>query len=96
VYLVLDEIGTLGRCYRETDEDAADKGTLVRNLLTGQYSNPVQVVAFNIAEGWCRDASREVAQEVVELARLEFERLPTETQKFVERHLGDVPAWPVY
>jgi hypothetical protein len=52
-------------------------------------------VAFNVQEGWCRDISNEVAKDVVDVARLEFARLPDGTQKFVERQLGELPAWPV-
>jgi hypothetical protein len=31
--------------------------TVIENLLSGQNSHPLRVVAFNIAEGWARDAS---------------------------------------
>jgi hypothetical protein len=48
---VLDDFGPVGRVYRETDESAADKETLIRNMLAGEYERPVRVVAFNTAEG---------------------------------------------
>jgi hypothetical protein len=67
VYLLLDQFGgRLGRAWRETD--GADTGfeTLIRHLLEGQYSHPVRVVAFNTAEGWSRDVSEEVADELRE------------------------------
>ena len=50
-YLVLDDFGRIGRAWRETDEDGADREMLIRNLLSGEYSNPVRIVAFNTAEG---------------------------------------------
>jgi hypothetical protein len=96
VYLVVDDFGKLGRAYREADLDRADRGTVVQDLLRGQYNNPISVTAFNLAEGWVRDVSEDVAREVVELARLNLERLPENTEKFIERQLGDVPAWPVF
>jgi hypothetical protein len=34
---------------------------MIRNLLNDLYENPVRVVAFNIAEGWSRDVTREIA-----------------------------------
>jgi hypothetical protein len=34
VYIVLDDFGRLGRAWRETD---ADRGTLMRHLLEGQF-----------------------------------------------------------
>ena len=30
----------------------------------GQYSNPVRVIGFSIAEGWVRDVSEDVALEL--------------------------------
>jgi hypothetical protein len=56
VYLVLDDFGPLGRAYRQT-EDRTGREAVIENLLTGQYENPLGVVAFNTAEGWSRDAS---------------------------------------
>jgi hypothetical protein len=95
-YLVLDDFGKQGRCYREADPDRADRGTVVQDLVWGQYNNPISITAFNLTEGWVRDMSVDVAREVVEVARLEMERLPESTQRFVERQLGEVPAWPVF
>jgi hypothetical protein len=63
-YIVLDDFGPLGRAWRETDEAGADRATLVRNLLEGQYESPVRIVAFNTAEGWSRDLTVEIADEV--------------------------------
>jgi hypothetical protein len=37
VYLVLDDFGRFGRAYRETDVSAADRQTVIANLLSGQY-----------------------------------------------------------
>ena len=54
-YLVLDDFGgRLGRAWRETDEEATDRETLIRNLTDDQYSHPARIVAFNTAEGWSR------------------------------------------
>jgi hypothetical protein len=66
VHLVVDDFGTLGRSYRETDEQAADATTVVENLLSGQYFNPLRVIAFNLEEGWVRDASEEMARSLLE------------------------------
>ena len=52
-YLVLDDFGgRLGRAWRETAEEGADRETLIRDLMDDQYGNPVRIVAFNTAEGW--------------------------------------------
>jgi hypothetical protein len=64
-YLVLDNFGgRLGRAWRETDESATDRQTLLRDLVEGEFSNPVRIVAFNIAEGWCREVTVDIADEL--------------------------------
>lgn len=64
-YLVLDDFGArLGRSWCETNEDAADRETLIRDLMAGQYNNPIRVVAFNAAEGWSRDVTVDIADEL--------------------------------
>jgi hypothetical protein len=50
VYLVADDIGRIGRAWREADYETTDLETVIQDLLTGQYSNPIRVVAFNTAE----------------------------------------------
>jgi hypothetical protein len=41
-YLVLDDFGRIGYSWRETDQDGADRETLIRDLLAGQYNRPVR------------------------------------------------------
>jgi hypothetical protein len=65
VHIVLDDYGKAGRVYRETAEEDTTVGSVVDDLLTGQFNNPVRVVAFNASEGWSRDVSEDVAREVV-------------------------------
>jgi hypothetical protein len=92
VHLVLDDFGKLGRAYRETDEEKADRETVVQSLLAGEYNRPIRVVAFNTAELWSRDVSEDVAWEVVKRAVASGSRLPYETHNFVARHLGEQVA----
>ncbi len=82
IYLVLDDFGRLGRAWRETDEAGASRPTLVRNLLEGQYENPVRIVAFNIAEGWCRDVTLDIADEL-RRSYPEFDEMPDSVLKFL-------------
>src|SRR5450755_3699260 len=67
VYLVLNDYKT-GLAYVETDPAEADRETIIRNFLSGQYANPLRVMAFNTAEGWSRDVSEDIAGEVLERA----------------------------
>lgn len=88
VHIVLDDFGTLGRAYRETDETRGGLEEVVSDLLSGQYSNPVRVVAFNTSEGWARDVSEDVAWDVVRRAAKEGALLPESTRRFAEFHVG--------
>jgi hypothetical protein len=56
--------------------------------MSGQYSNPVRVVAFNIAEHSAEDASEDVAREILRRLDLAGHELPSSIQAFVEGHLG--------
>jgi hypothetical protein len=65
VYLVLDDFGSgLGRAWRETDVEHTDLEAVITDLLDGQCNNPVRVIGFNVAEGWSRDVSQDVAHEL--------------------------------
>ncbi len=60
IYLVLDDFGgRIGQAWRETDVKSTRLESVVADLLDGQYSNPVRVIAFNTAEGWSRDVSED-------------------------------------
>jgi hypothetical protein len=83
VYLVLDDFGEFGVAYRETDPKQADLGTVVADLLAGQYEHPLRVVAFNTTEGWARDVTAEIVRQVMDRAG-ELE-LPLAVRDFVER-----------
>ena len=51
VHIVLDDFGKAGRAYRETDQEDTTLGSVVDDLLSGQFNNPVRVVASNTSEG---------------------------------------------
>jgi hypothetical protein len=84
VYLVINNFGNLGTAFPETDVDKADLETLIGDLMSGQYSDPVRVVAFNTAEGWSQDVSSEIAQELRRRCDLQMRDLPSSIQDFVE------------
>ena len=65
VHIVLDDFGKAGRRLSRDRRGRHHLGSVVDDLLTGQFNNPVRVVAFNTSEGWSRDVSEDVAREVV-------------------------------
>ena len=86
VYLVADDFGKLGRAWGEADYEATDLETVIRDLLTGQHSNPIRVVVFNTAERWSEDVSEDVARELRRCCDLQMCELPPSPLDFVERH----------
>jgi hypothetical protein len=64
VYIVVEEFGDLGRSFRETNLAEADLATIVHNMISGEYRDPLRVIAFNMVEGWSRDVSEEIAYDV--------------------------------
>src|SRR4029079_13789663 len=64
VYLVLDDSGWLGCCWRETDKGSTDRESLICALVDDEFSNPIRIVAFNTAKGWSRDVTVDIAEEL--------------------------------
>ena len=88
VHVVLNDFGPLGRAYVETDEVDADEETIIENILSGQYSHPLGVVAFNAAEGWARNVTEDIARAVLNRASTERRSIGVATQDFLVRVLG--------
>jgi hypothetical protein len=86
VYLVVDDFGHFGRAWRETDIEATDLEAVITDLLNGQYNDPVRVVGFNTAEGWSRDVSEDIADEIRRRCDLQMTEVPPNLEGFIERH----------
>jgi hypothetical protein len=85
VYLVEDDFGPkLGRVFRETDSSQCDRETTLQDLYTGQYNDPIRVIAFNTREGWSRDVSYEFAAELQRRADIDRVDLTGSLAEFVE------------
>jgi hypothetical protein len=48
-YIVVNNYGKLGPAFAETDLGEADLEITITDLMSGQYGDPVRVVAFNTA-----------------------------------------------
>ena len=94
VYIVEDDFGPkLGRVYRETDSAQCDRETTLQDLYTGQYNDPVRVVAFNTREGWSRDVSYEFATEIQRRADIDRTELTGTLAEFVEFYTRPVVSF---
>ena len=85
---MLNDFRPLGRAYVETDEAEADEAPIVENILSGQYSHPVRVAAFNTAEGWACDVTEDIAHAVQSKAHSEPRSIGIVAQEFLVRVLG--------
>ena len=64
----------------------------VENILSGQYSHPLRVIAFNTVEGWARDVTEDIANAVLSKAQSEHRPIGKAVQEFLVRTLGvDAP-----
>jgi hypothetical protein len=88
VCLILDDFGPkLGRVWRETDEHER-RENVIRNMLTGQYSDPVRVIAFNAEAGTCSDVSAEIGEEIIRRCADRPDGVPEHLVSFIDRHGG--------
>ncbi len=87
-YVVVNNYGKLGPAFAETDLGEADLETTISDLMSGQYGDPVRVVAFNTSERWSEDASEDVAREILRRLDLAGGALPSSLAAFVDSHVG--------
>lgn len=85
VYIVLEDFGGhLGRAWSETAEEDCNRATLLRHLIEGHYIRPARIVAFNTTEGWSRDVTADIADEL-RRRFVEFEDVAPSMLEFLER-----------
>ena len=87
VYLVIDRFSS-GSVYRETEIERADLETITNDLLSGQFNDPIRVVAFNTLEHWSQDVSSEIAREIQTRCDIQGEAVPDHLQDFVDSNAG--------
>ena len=87
VYLVVDRFRT-GRVYRETEVERADVEAIINDFLTGQFNDPVRVIAFNTLEHWAQDVSRDIALEIQSRCDIDGHDVPETLRDFVDSYAG--------
>jgi hypothetical protein len=86
-YLVIEGFGDRGPSFLETDVAQAARATIVSNMISGEYRDPLRVVAFNTVEGWSRDVSEEIAYDVLDRAYDADTTLSPSAKRFIDRHV---------
>ncbi|XSC43315.1 hypothetical protein ACF1BQ_035690 [Bradyrhizobium sp. RDT10] len=87
VYLVIDRFKN-GTVYRETEIERTDLEAIINDFMTGQFNDPVRVVAFNTLEHWADDVSKGVAQEIQTRCDIAGEPVPGHIEDFVDTYTG--------
>ena len=88
VFLVVDSFSASGAVYREIEVERADFETIIADFLTGQFNDPVRVIAFNTLEHWSDDVSVDIATEIQTRCDIEGVAVPEHIQDFVDTHAG--------
>ena len=91
VYLVLDELVTFGRVWRELSEEAANEQPVLELIANGEFHRPMRVIVFNTAEGWSRDDTVDVGFKLLQMNR-EGRVLAPAARELVERATRQVPT----
>jgi hypothetical protein len=90
IYLVVDSFSASGTVYRETEVERTDFETIIADFLTGQFNDPVRVIAFNTLEHWSDDVSQAIATEIQTRCDIDGVCVPEHVRDFVDRHRGPV------
>jgi hypothetical protein len=90
IYLVVDRIGA-GRACRETESERSDLDALIADLIAGQFSAPLRIIAFNTLEHWRTDISRDVAEEIRVRCDIEGISVPEHIGDFVRHQTAGTP-----
>ena len=81
IYLVVE--GAEPHGIRKTER--TDIETVIADLLSGQFSDPIEVVAFNTLEHWSDDLSQHIAREIRCRCDIEGHDVPVHLDEFVGR-----------
>ena len=75
VYLVLDDFGEAGWFWQETAAVQADLETVITDLMSVQYRDPLRVIAFNVSDQSVSEVSADIAQELQRRPDINFNDL---------------------
>src|SRR5450432_2641539 len=86
VYLVVEAFGP-GGFSRETAVERTDLETVITDLMSGRFDNPIGILAFNTLEHWTNDVSKAVAREIQCRCDIEGDDVPDYLEDFVDNSI---------
>jgi hypothetical protein len=88
VYFVIDRFGKFSSVHRETEVERTDLESIITDLMSGRFNDPIRVVAFNTLEHWSEDVSNDIALEIQTRCDIEGVAVPEHIQDFVASFAG--------
>lgn len=82
IYVVVDRSGQRDGADRETEVERPDIETILTELMSGRFNDPLRVIAFNTLEHWAKDISAEIAAEIRVRCDIEGEEIPEYLRDF--------------
>src|SRR5277367_3420470 len=71
------------RLSSRTATERSDLETVITDLMSGRFDNPVGILAFNTLEHWADDLSEDVAREILCRCDIEGDTIPDHLVDFV-------------
>jgi hypothetical protein len=93
IYVVMDSIGHRGTLDQQREVERTDLETVLTDLMSGQFNDPIRVVAFNTLEHWSKDVSLDVAREIECRCDIDGSDVPQYLAGFMELHVGRMRHW---
>lgn len=89
VYLVVEAAGP-ERPSRQTAVERSDLESIITDLMSGRFGNPIGILAFNTLEHWTDDLSKDVAREIQCRCDIEGDNIPDHLVDFVGNSISRV------
>jgi hypothetical protein len=87
LFLVVEAFGPEGLGL-QTAAERTDLETVITDLMSGRFDNPIGILAFNTLEHWTDDVSQDVAREIQCRCDIEGDRVPDYLADFVGNSIG--------
>jgi hypothetical protein len=94
VYLVVDGLDQKDASGRNHEIERTDLETVVADLLSGRFNDPIRVVAFNTLEHWSHDISADIALEIQSRCDSDGLDVPQHLAGFMEMHVSPAGYLP--
>ena len=82
IYAVVDRLGRRDGRDHEVEVERPDVETILAELMSGRFNDPLRVIAFNTLEHWATDISAEIAAEIRVRCDIEGEDIPEYIRDF--------------